>query len=62
MTQSEDFRYPVIPVQVLGVDAEEVTAGQRPAWRVEYVEALMYKLTQFAKTLVNGPNIGRLLG
>lgn len=61
MAQSQHLWYSVIPVEILGVDAQKVTAGQRSSWGVEDIETLVDKLTQFTKALVHRPDVGRLL-
>ena len=61
MPQPENFWYPVVPVEVLRVDAQQFPRRQRLARRVQYVQRLVYELAQLAEALVHGPHVGRLL-
>lgn len=61
MTQPQSLRYPIIPVQVLRVNGQEVPRREWVPWRVEYIQRLMNQFTELAEALVDGSNIGRLL-
>lgn len=61
MAEPQHFWYPIIPVQVLRVNREEIPAREGAPRRVEDVQRLMDKLAKFTKALVHGPDVGRLL-
>lgn len=60
MAETEDFRYSIVPVQILGIDVEEISRGQGVTRRVEDIERLVDKLTQLAKAFVDRSDVGRL--
>lgn len=62
MAKSQHLGDPVIPVEVLGVNVEQVAASQRPPRRVQNVQALMDKLAQLTEALVYRAHVGWLLG
>ncbi len=53
VAQAEDFRYSIIPIQILGVDIEKLTTRDRTPGRVEDVKGTMDKLAEFAETFIN---------
>lgn len=52
MAQPQHFGYPVVPVQVLRINVQEVPGSKGPSWGMEDVEGLVDELTQLAKALV----------
>lgn len=61
VAQAEGPGYPVVPVEVLGINIEQIAGGQGLARRVQNVEGLVDQLAQLTKALVNGSDVGWLL-
>lgn len=57
VSKSEHFRYPIIPIKVLGIYVEEVAARQRSPWRVQHIQRLMNQFAEFTETFIYGANI-----
>lgn len=60
MAEPQYLRNLVVPVQVLSVDGQQVSACERPAGGVQDVEGLMDKLAELAEAFVDGTDVGRL--
>ena len=60
MAESQNLRYPIVPVEILGIDAQEISGCEGSPWGMKNIQGFMNKLTQLAEALVYRVHIGRL--
>ena len=60
MSEAEGFGDPVVPIEVLVVDIQQVAAGDGLDGGVQDVKRLVHELAQLAETLIHRADIGGL--